>query len=75
MLELSLQNVAGEIKQELRSGVPNLKERLRIDVNPETRRGKVIYNGRIFNAKVKLVCGLHIFILGVISFGSSFQFF
>lgn len=50
-------NVAGDIKQELRSGVPNLKERLRIDVNPETRRGKVIYNGRIFNAKlVDLPC-------------------
>lgn len=45
-------NVASELRQDLQSGAQNLKDKLMIDLNSEQRKGKVIYNGQIFNAKL-----------------------
>lgn len=44
--------MASELRQDLQSGAQNLKDKLMIDLNSEQRKGKVIYNGQIFNAKV-----------------------
>ena len=40
------------LKRDVQSGAMNLKDKLSIELNADMRRGKVMYGGQIFTAKV-----------------------